>query len=124
MICPFASMATPQLNWGRFTGTDRNSGSVAHQGRFVDTLLQLDGRWQVLANSYVVTTQSTTPTKTPQTRPSTEHSPNLSYVYPAHESRVCGWPVSDCLPCLPRSREGLMFGELSSISKVTLLALA
>ena len=49
---------------GRFTWTDRNSGSVARQGRFVDTFLHLDGRWQVLANSYVVTTLSTTPTKT------------------------------------------------------------
>ena len=40
---------------GRFTFTDRNSGRVVRQGRFVDTLLRRNGRWQVIANSYVRT---------------------------------------------------------------------
>ena len=38
---------------GRFTWTDRNSGSVKLQGRFVDTFLRRNGRWQVVANGYV-----------------------------------------------------------------------
>ena len=40
---------------GRFTWIDRSSGSVKLQGRFVDTFLRRDGRWQVVANSYVRT---------------------------------------------------------------------
>src|SRR5579864_5656162 len=40
---------------GRFTWMDRSSGSVKLQGRFVDTFLRRDGRWQVVANSYVRT---------------------------------------------------------------------
>lgn len=40
---------------GRFTWTDRSSGSVKLQGRFVDTFLRRNGRWQVVANSYVRT---------------------------------------------------------------------
>jgi ketosteroid isomerase-like protein len=39
----------------RFTWMDRSSGSVKLQGRFVDTFLRRDGRWQVVANSYVRT---------------------------------------------------------------------
>ena len=38
---------------GRFTWRDRNSGSVKLQGRFVDTFMRRNGRWQVVANSYV-----------------------------------------------------------------------
>jgi ketosteroid isomerase-like protein len=40
---------------GRFTWTDRSSGSVKLQGRFVDTFLRRNGRWQVVANSYIRT---------------------------------------------------------------------
>jgi ketosteroid isomerase-like protein len=40
---------------GRFTWTDRTSGSVKLQGRFVDTFIRRDGRWKVVANSYVHT---------------------------------------------------------------------
>ena len=39
----------------RFTWTDRNTGTVKMQGRFVDTLLYRDGHWRVIANSYVRT---------------------------------------------------------------------
>jgi creatinine amidohydrolase/Fe(II)-dependent formamide hydrolase-like protein/ketosteroid isomerase-like protein len=38
---------------GRFTWTDRNSGSVRLQGHFVDTFLRRDGEWQVVAKSYI-----------------------------------------------------------------------
>ena len=40
---------------GRFTWMDRSSGSVKVQGRFVDTFLRRNGRWQVVANSYIRT---------------------------------------------------------------------
>ena len=40
---------------GRFTYTDRESGRVVRQGRFLDTLVRHDGRWQVNTNSYVRT---------------------------------------------------------------------
>lgn len=39
----------------RFTWTDRYTGTVKMQGRFVDTFLYRDGHWRVIANSYVRT---------------------------------------------------------------------
>jgi ketosteroid isomerase-like protein len=40
---------------GRFTWTERKTGTVKMQGRFVDTFLRRDGSWRVIANSYVRT---------------------------------------------------------------------
>jgi len=40
---------------GRFTYTDRDSGRVVRQGCFVDTFRRNNGRWQVIANTYVRT---------------------------------------------------------------------
>jgi len=45
---------------GQFTYRDKTSGRIVRQGRFVDSFVRRNGKWQVMTNSYVRTDLSQT----------------------------------------------------------------